>query len=170
MGESAAIERIVDAGSAALWSRPGYLVRRLHQIGVGIFLEEMESLPLTPVQFGALTVISHRPGIEQSVLGQELGIDRVNVGDVVLRLINNGFARREVSARDRRFKEVYLTAAGEALMAEGIKRLKTVQERLLEPLAPAQRKVFVELMMVLIDGNNDVGRAPLRLSGRAVEA
>lgn len=154
------------SGSAALWSRPGYLVRRLHQIGVAIFLEEMDALPLTPVQFGALTIISERPGIEQSVLGQELGIDRVNVGDVVLRLINNGFARREVSTRDRRFKEVFLTAAGETLMTEGLARLKTVQDRLLQPLQPEQREVFLELLMVLIDGNNGVGRAPLQLAER----
>ena len=162
---SAALEPAA-AGSEALWSRPGYLVRRLHQIGVAIFLEEMAALPLTPVQFGALTVIAHRPGIEQSVLGQELGIDRVNAGDVVLRLINNGLVRREVSQRDRRFKEVFITAKGEALMAEGMKRLKTVQTRLLEPLPPADRATFLKLLMVLIDGNSGVGRSPLRLLQR----
>jgi hypothetical protein len=36
--------------AAALWARPGFLVRRLHQISVAIFMEEMASLEITPVQ------------------------------------------------------------------------------------------------------------------------
>ncbi len=106
-------------GADALWARPGFLVRRLHQITVAIFLDEMAELDLTPVQFGALTIIAGRPGIEQSTLGEELGIDRVNAGDVVQRLIKNNLARREVSPRDRRFKQVSLTPEGEATLEEG---------------------------------------------------
>lgn len=153
-------------GSAALWARPGYLVRRLHQITVAIFLEEMSELDLTPVQFGAMTIIASRPGIEQSVLGEELGIDRVNTGDVVLRLVKNGHARREVSARDRRYKEVYLTAGGEEILAKGSERMKRVQTRLLSSLDPSERKMFMELMIKLIESNNDSGRATLRLPER----
>ena len=114
--ESASTE---PEGAAALWARPGYLVRRLHQISVAIFLGEMSDLDLTPVQFGALTIIASRPGIEQSVLGEEIGIDRVNVGDVVLRLIKNDLVRRVVSRRDRRFKEVSLTPKGKAGTRQG---------------------------------------------------
>jgi DNA-binding MarR family transcriptional regulator len=153
----------VPDGAAALWARPGYLVRRLHQISVAIFLDEMSDLDLTPVQFGALTIIASRPGIEQSVLGEEVGIDRVNAGDVVQRLIKNELARREVSPRDRRFKEVSLTSKGEAVLVEGTARIKRVQQRLLEPLDPEERTVFLRLLMQLINGNNDQGRAPLRL-------
>lgn len=146
-----------------LWSRPGYLVRRLHQISVGIFLDEMSDLALTPVQFGALTVIANRPGVEQSVIGEELGLDRVNVGDVVARLIKNGLAFREVSQRDRRFKEVYLTPAGLTLAIKGSKRLKRIQERFLSPLDDAQREQFLSLLMRIIQENNDLSRAPMRL-------
>jgi DNA-binding MarR family transcriptional regulator len=153
----------VPDGAAALWARPGYLVRRLHQISVAIFLDEMADLDLTPVQFGALTIIASRPGIEQSVLGEEVGIDRVNAGDVVLRLIKNDLARREVSPRDRRFREVSLTPKGEAVLCEGMARMKRVQQRLLDPLGPVERELFLGLLMQLITGNNDQGRAPLRL-------
>ncbi len=129
----------------------------------------MTGLELTPVQFGAMTIIATHPGIEQSALGEEVGIDRVNAGDVVLRLIKNGLVRREVSARDRRYKEVYLTDAGEAALREGVKRMKQVQTRFLEPLRPEQQEIFLDLVNQLIDGNNHQGRAPLRLpqSGQA---
>ena len=64
-----------DGPIVPLWRRAGFLVRRLHQISVAIFLREMEGLDLTPVQLGALTVVLERPGIDQSALGAELGID-----------------------------------------------------------------------------------------------
>ena len=154
-------------GPAPLWARPGFLVRRLHQITVAIFLDEMAGLDLTPVQFGALTIINTHPGIEQSVLGEELGIDRVNAGDVVQRLMKNNLVKREVSARDRRYKEVSLTADGERLLQEGTRRMKAVQARLMSPLDPADQERFLGLLMQLISGNNDQGRAPLRLPGTA---
>ncbi len=154
-------------GAAALWARPGFLVRRLHQITVAIFLDEMAELDLTPVQFGALTVIAARPGIEQSALGAELGIDRVNAGDVVQRLLANELVRREVSPRDRRYKEVTLTDKGMAVLREGVARMPRVQERLLRPLDDAGRGAFVQLLTQLIAGNNGEGRAPLRLTEKA---
>ncbi|HTH97201.1 MAG TPA: MarR family transcriptional regulator [Stellaceae bacterium] len=150
-------------GAAGLWSRPGYLVRRLHQLSVAIFHDEMTGLDLTPVQNAALTIVAARPGIEQSVLAEEVGIDRVNVGDVILRLIKYGLVRREVSKRDRRFKEIYLTEEGAQALHESAKRMKNTQKRFMAPLEPEEQKVFLELVMKLIDGLQDQGRTPMRL-------
>lgn len=157
------------AGLFPLWSRPGYVLRRLHQISAAVFLEEMADLALTPVQFGAMTIIAIHPGIEQSTVAAELGIDRANMADVVARLIKNGLAFREVSARDRRVKQVYLTEQGIASVKEGDRRLKRVQERLLEPLDEPEREVFVRLMWRLTKGNNALGRAVLHLRSNGPE-
>jgi DNA-binding MarR family transcriptional regulator len=138
-------------------------VRRLHQLSVAIFHEAMKDLNLTPVQFGALTIIATNMGIEQSVLGEELGIDRVNAGDVVSRLIKYGLVHRKISSRDRRFKEVYLTDAGVKALQEGAQRMKQVQSRFLAPLNFEQQEIFLGLLLQLIHGNNDKGRALLRL-------
>ena len=48
-----------------LWSRPGYLIRRLHQIHVALFLEELRDSGLTPVQYGLLTALSFRGELDQ---------------------------------------------------------------------------------------------------------
>jgi hypothetical protein len=45
-----------------LWSRPGYLIRRLHQIHCALFLEECRESGLTPVQYGLLTALTFRGG------------------------------------------------------------------------------------------------------------
>ena len=41
-----------------LWSRRGFLIRRLNQIHYAIFSEECKAHNITPVQFGILTALS----------------------------------------------------------------------------------------------------------------
>jgi DNA-binding MarR family transcriptional regulator len=145
-----------------IWQRPGFLVRRLHQIGVAIFLDGMGDLELTPLQFGALTIIARNPGIEQSALCERMGIDRVNAGDIVQRLVKNGLATRRVSKLDRRFKEVFLTNDGLELAASGVERMNDISRRLLGPLTPAEETTFLKLIAKLVNDNNDLGRTVLR--------
>lgn len=153
-------------GLVSLWSRPGFLVRRLHQISVSIFADEMDDLELTPVQFGAMSIIGVNPGIDQSALGEELGTDRANTADVVTRLVKNGLALRTVFPEDRRVRRIYLTEQGSDLVLEANGRLKQIQARLLAPLKPQDRASFVELMSELIEANNSLGRTALRLKSR----
>ena len=40
-----------------LWRRPGYLIRRLHQIHYALFFEECAAFGITPVQYGLLTLL-----------------------------------------------------------------------------------------------------------------
>ena len=69
-----------------LWGRPGYLLRRLHQIHYALFFEECAGFDITPVQYGLLTTLSLNPDLDQNSLARELGIDRTNVADVLNRL------------------------------------------------------------------------------------
>ena len=41
----------------SLWERPGYLIRRLHQIHVAIFLDECAEYGITPVQYAVMTAL-----------------------------------------------------------------------------------------------------------------
>jgi len=68
-----------------LWGRPGFLLRRLHQIHYALFFEECAGFDITPVQYGLLTTLSLNPDLDQNSLARELGIDRTNVADVLNR-------------------------------------------------------------------------------------
>jgi DNA-binding MarR family transcriptional regulator len=151
-------------GLVSLRARPGFLVRRLHQIGMAIFTDEMADLELTPVQYGAMSIVGMNPGIDQSALGEELGTDRANTTDVINRLVNNGYALRAVSPKDRRMRRVYLTDHGRDIVVEANQRLKNVRSRFLSPLKPADREIFLDLMIELIEGNNSLGRAAWRFN------
>jgi DNA-binding MarR family transcriptional regulator len=161
-GDHVSKNNVADAGTR-LWSRPGFLVRRLHQISVAIFMDETAGIEITPVQYGALSILAESPGLDQSTLGAELGIDRANVADVIGRLSAGGYVTRQASTKDRRVKNIYITQAGTALLREANARFRNVQSRLLGPLEPQDRETFIALTMQLIEANNSLGRAVLRL-------
>ena len=66
-----------------LWARPGYLLRRLHQIHYALFFEECAGFDITPVQYGLLTTLVAQSRSRPELVGRELGIDRTNVADVL---------------------------------------------------------------------------------------
>lgn len=139
-----------------LWSRVGYLIRRLHQIHSAIFMEECREYSVTPVQYGLLTALHYFPGSDQVSLGREVGIDRTNVADVLERLAERGLVRRERSLQDKRSKIAFLTPAGEMILEQARASMMRAQERILAPLAPPFRPAFLAVLTQLIDGNSQV--------------
>jgi len=136
-------------------------VRRLHQIHSAIFAEECKGFAITPVQYGVMTALLHHPGIDQASLGAQVGIDRTNAADVLERLAERGLVLREKSARDRRMMLARLTPEGETLVRDMHASMTRAQERLLEPLPPAERRLFLSMTERLVDANNQYGRSLL---------
>lgn len=141
-----------------LWSRPGFLVRRLHQIHYALFFEECKEFDITPVQYGLMTTLKMRPDQDQNSLGQELGLDRTNVADVLVRLTKRGLVERRRSEEDKRMVLARLTEEGERVTETMYASMQRAQERLLEPLLPQERNAFITTLIRLIDGNNQHGR------------
>jgi DNA-binding MarR family transcriptional regulator len=147
-----------------LWKRPGYLIRRLHQIHYALFFEECAEFGITPVQYGLLTILSTNPDTDQITLANALGIDRTNVADVLVRLEQNGLVARTRSHSDRRMVLARLTGEGERLVASMHPAMARAQERLLETLDKEQHDQFLATLMRLVEANNKFGRAPLGAS------
>jgi DNA-binding MarR family transcriptional regulator len=147
-----------------LWSRPGYLVRRLHQIHSALWAEECKPFNITPVQYGLMTALLYYPNSDQASLGLEIGIDRTNVADVLGRLAERGLVQRTQGTRDRRTMLARLTPAGEALTKKMHASMQRAQERLLAPLPEGERAQFIAQLTILIDENESspaaTGAAP----------
>jgi len=146
-----------------LWSRPGYLIRRLHQIHVALFLEECKSAQLTPVQYGLLTALSVRQELDQQSLAEELGLDRTTAAEVLSRLETRKLVARKPNPRDRRAKLVRLTARGRAVTSGVFAGMQRAQDRLCAPLSQKERDVFMATLVRLIEANNEYGRGTLRM-------
>jgi len=151
----------IDHGFARLASRPGFLIRRLHQIHVAMFFEECQNRKVTPIQFGILSVVESQPGLDQTSLGKEIGLDRTTTADVAKRLEERGFLHRQPNPADKRMWQLYVTDAGSAVVATLRDGMARAQERLLAPLRPAEQVMLMDLMSILVDANQQYG-SPMR--------
>ena len=148
-----------------LWNRPGFLIRRLHQIHVAMFLDECRDFSITPVQFGVLTVLYGRDACDQVTISNQLGVDRVTVADVVRRLEKRALLERIASTADRRAKLARITEEGCAFVDAVQPRMIQAQRRFVLPLSEEENDVLMALLTKLMEANNGAGRAPLRTDG-----
>ncbi len=141
-----------------LWSRPGYLVRLLHQINYALWSEELGHANVTPVQYSVLTALSIRGEQDQQRLAGEIGIDRTNVAEVLSRLEMRKLVRRKENPADRRARLASLTPKGRALMTGLFPAMQRSQDRLLAPLTQKERDLFMATLVRLIEANKQYGR------------
>ncbi|MBN9056559.1 MAG: winged helix-turn-helix transcriptional regulator [Rhizobiales bacterium] len=147
-----------------LYDAPGHLIRRLQQAAVSMFMTETASagLDLTPVQFGALTMTKHHPGIDQVTLAGLIAYDKATIGEVVSRLIAKGLLTRIVSSADRRSRELYVTDAGSRQLMKMTPGVWRVQQQLLAALSESEQVQFLDLLKKVTESVNERSRAPLR--------
>lgn len=149
--------------SFPLATRPGFLIRRLHQIHLSLFAEECAAFDVTPVQFSILTAVDARPGLDQAALAKEVGVDRATLANVVARLARRGLVRRSQGREDRRVKRVFPTAACQRLLQRMEKPARRAHERTVDALPPRDRERFVTALLRLVSATNGHGRAPFRI-------
>lgn len=145
-----------------VYTKPGYLFRRMQQIAVAIFMEECRAFDLTPVQYAALVAIRAHPGIDATRLSAVIAFDRSTLGSVIERLETKELIQRKPGAEDKRVKLLYLTKGGAALLQEVMASVDSAQARMLQPLKPSDRKTLLALLIQLVDLNNEASRVPLR--------
>jgi DNA-binding MarR family transcriptional regulator len=143
------------------FSRAGHLIRRMNQISVAMFLEETRSLGLTTVQYAALNMIDEVPNIDQARLSSMIAFDTTTLVKVLDRLSEKGLITRTRSQADRRKQLLNATAQGHEVIRKIQPMIDRSEQRLLAPLAPSDRRKFIEMLTQLVDVNNIYSRAPL---------
>ena len=146
----------------AVYTKPGYLFRRMQQIAVALFVEECRDFDITPVQYAALVAIQTHPGIDATRLSAVIAFDRSTLGSVIERLEAKGHIERRPAADDKRVKLLYLTRSGAKLLRDILPAIDRAQARMLEPLKAGDRKTLMALLAQLVDRNNEASRVPLR--------
>lgn len=147
---------------------PGHLIRRLNQISVALFMDQMDqaNLSLTPVQFAALSAIRSNPGIDQATVAGMIAYDRATLGKVIDRLDTRGLVERTTSPTDRRAKNLTLTLAGNTLLDTARPYVDIVQPGILAGLSAAEYDTFIDLLQKATMAGNDNSRAPLVTPGK----
>jgi MarR family transcriptional regulator, lower aerobic nicotinate degradation pathway regulator len=153
-----------------LQTLPGYNIRRLQQIAVALFLQEVAPAGITPVQFAALQAVANAPGLDQRTLAHTIGFDTSTIAGVIDRLEARGLMQRSASPQDKRVRLLHLSGEGERVLALAVPLMLQAQQRILAPLKAAERKEFLRLLAVLVGENNEESRAPSAVPGGAASS
>lgn len=146
-----------------LFARPGFLIRRLHQIHSGLFTEETKAFNITPVQYSLLTALAEHGEMDQNTLAMEIGLERTTVAEVLPRLESREFIERNQSTQDKRVKLVKLSRTGKAMVRRMEDAAQRAHDRTIEHLPAAERQLFMLQLIRLVEANNHKSVAPLRL-------
>ncbi|MCA0325135.1 MAG: MarR family winged helix-turn-helix transcriptional regulator [Proteobacteria bacterium] len=136
---------------------PGHLIRRAHQISVAVFTELMAEAGVTPVQFAILNVLMEEGGIDQVTLAARVAFDPATIGSVIGRLEKKAWLRRRAAEDDRRRKLLWLTDAGRQAVLAMVGGVDAVQQRILEPLEPAEKQQLTRLLAKLVTNHSRSG-------------
>lgn len=141
---------------------PGHAARRMHQLAVALFAQEVGDAGLTPVQYSSLHTICNQPGIDQKTLATTIGYDTSTIGGVIDRLEARGLVQRNVSPTDRRVRLVTPTERGIETLSAVLPRMLKAQERLLQPLNDLEKKEFMRLIRIVLDANEELSNIPAK--------
>ncbi|MBT9506571.1 MarR family transcriptional regulator [Rhodoferax sp.] len=132
---------------------PGHLIRRSHQISVGIFMEETTGFDVTPVQFAILNALIETPGADQITLAGRVALDAATSGSAIGRLEAKGWVRREADQLDKRRKLLWITPEGAQLAQQMKQAVNRVQTRIMSPLTATEREQLMSLLDKLVAGH-----------------
>ena len=144
-----------------LYSRPGIMLRRCHQITTALFDQAMGDISLTSPQYGAMVILREYPGVNQMTLGRLLGYDRSTIGNIISHLVDRGLVERKPDVIDKRGRILTLTAAADEAIRAGDRASQQAQKMLLAPLTAKQRSALVDALDAILDAYNSTTRAPL---------
>ena len=94
----------------------------------------------------SLGIIEANPGISQSELSREVGLDKSVTVTIVDELEKFGWAVRERSKEDRRRHELFITDEGKAHLDELFTIVGKTEDAVLHQLSPAELHLLSELL------------------------
>jgi DNA-binding MarR family transcriptional regulator len=131
--------------------RPGFLVRRLHQIHVALFQKRCAAFEITPLQYSLLSALAARGVADQTTLAADVALDRTTTTGALKRLQSRNFIARTVGREDRRAQTCRITAAGTTLLAKIEAPARAAHRDTLSSLHKAEQKRFIAMMQRIVN-------------------
>jgi DNA-binding MarR family transcriptional regulator len=133
-----------------LEQRPGYLIRRLHQLHVALFQDKCAAYDITPLQYSLLCALAKRGTADQTTLAADIALDRTTTTGALKRLQSRGFVDRTTAHHDRRSRTCRLTRAGAALLRKMETSARAAHLETVDALSKADQKRFIMMMQKIV--------------------
>jgi MarR family transcriptional regulator, lower aerobic nicotinate degradation pathway regulator len=139
-----------DFAPARIRDRPTWLISRAYARSTGLLNDGFEThgAGLRSYHYRLLAALDEWGPASQADLGRSTGIDRSDVAALI---------ERAVDPDDRRRNIVSITRSGTRQLRVLDRVISDIQERLLAPLSPTERRQFIKLMHRVLDANQIPG-------------
>ena len=111
--------------------RFGFLIHDVSRLRRIVVDRALKPLGITRSQWWVLAFLSRRDGMTQTALAADLDLTKVAIGGLIDRMESGGFVERRADERDARARRVYLTRAGQKLVATIRENVDTVETDIL---------------------------------------
>jgi len=135
-----------EAGIGILGDLVGYHLRRASTVVGNDFALALDGTRIRQVLFAILSIVKNNPGINQGAVGRALGIQRANMVSLINELVDRALVDRKTSPEDRRAFSLTLTAEGEAMFDDCVRRINAHEDRLLSDLSADERAILIDLL------------------------
>jgi DNA-binding MarR family transcriptional regulator len=155
------VETVPFRKAAFLLSSLGYAVSRRFQ-------EVLEPLELEPGEFALLRAVAASDGEPQNALAERLRISPSWMVAMVDQLERRELLERKPHARDRRIRNLHLTADGKKLLRQAERRARQFDQEVSDPLTEAELEQLLDLLQRVaagLDLNPGAAHAALRERG-----
>jgi DNA-binding MarR family transcriptional regulator len=130
--------------------RPGFLIRRLHQIHVAIFQKRCAAFEVTPLQYSLLSALAERGTADQTTLAADVALDRTTTTGALKRLQLRNFVERSIDQRDRRAQICRLTKAGATLLRKMEMSVRAAHLETVAGLSKRDQKLFIAMLQQIV--------------------
>lgn len=124
----------------------GYHVRLAQMAIFADFEATLGELALSPGLFGLLVIIEANAGLKQTQLADAARIDRSTLVPALDKLEDRGLVERRAAPGDRRSNGLFLTRAGEELLAAAKRAVRRHEARLARAFADGERDKLLALL------------------------
>lgn len=135
----------------------GYLLKEASSALRGAMEAVLRPLGMTVTHYSCLELLAQRPGLSNSDLARGAFVSRQSMNVLLQTLERDGFVTRPATAPVGKVLPTRLTPLGEARLAKATVAVRSVEQRMLAGLAPADQAETRRLLRSLVHALGSTG-------------
>jgi MarR family transcriptional regulator, lower aerobic nicotinate degradation pathway regulator len=140
-----------DARPARLMGKPSWLISEVSLLAHRLLTEKLATVGSRGYHYRLLAALQESGPASQAMPGRRTAMDRSDVVAAVSELADRGPADRSPDPADGRRNVITVTPAGTAHLRPLEKLLAEIQDELLAPLSPADRRQLIHLLTRILE-------------------
>ena len=141
----------------SLADRPGALLVIAARTGQELAKRRLSPLGLSVQLCGVLNLLAEGP-ISQQALGEQLGIDRTTIVELIDQLEKQGVVERRRNPADRRAYALSLTTHGRSVQKRAARAFDAAAADFFGPLKPAEKQAMSDMLRRMIASADEMMR------------